>query len=360
MAKINCIEQTHEENYSLFLGDSLEVLPSIPDASVHLSVYSPPFAKESGGALYTYSSSPRDFSNATSYKDFFDAYEMLVKEITRVTKPGCFTAVHTMAVPATCNLGNYLTDFPGHIIQTHVQCRNKKCKADAWEKSHGICGHGWFDYIAEHVIWKEPLAVRLRTMAKGLNHSTTVENCEFADFAGGDKVLMFRAKGTREANITHPTGFQNYYGATQPPHDLDRFKNWTGDQKENIRSHYIWRRYASCIWDDIRGTLGEYERDSDFSPVLPYEAARDKDDERHVHPLQLDVIARCVDMRTNPGDTVLTPFMGVGSEVYQAVRMGRRGLGIELKPTYYAQAVKNCATATVEKSTEAVLPGFEP
>jgi DNA modification methylase len=166
---------------------------------------------------------------------------------------------------------------------------------------------------------------------------------------------MFRAKGTRDRHIEHPTGFQDYYGSQQPPHTLDRYKGWTGDQKENLRSHYIWRRYASCIWDDIRGTLGEYERDDSYSPVLPYEAARDANDERHVHPLQLDVIARCVELRTNPGDVVLTPFAGVGSEVYQAVRMGRKGLGVELKPSYWRQAVKNCATATIQTPREEEL-----
>jgi DNA modification methylase len=323
------IEQLHEKDYSLFNGDSLEILPDIPSESVHLTVYSPPFAKEGGGALYTYSSSPRDFSNAVTYQDFFDGYTLLAKEIARITKPGCFSAVHAMDVPESCNLGNSLTDFPGDIIRMH--------------QSLG------FDYVSRHVIWKEPLAVRNRTMAKGLAHMTIVENSNLADVAGGDYVLMLRKKGERESPVAHPNGLLEYFGAQPVPHELHRFRGWTGDQKENRYSHWIWRRYASCIWDDIRGTLGEFDKGTDYAPVLPYEEARDKDDEKHVHPLQLDVIARCLELRTNPGDVVLSPFAGVGSEVYQAVRMGRRGIGVELKPSYYRQAVKNCATATAPR-----------
>lgn len=329
-----CIDQFHAPEYSLFHGDCLEVMPSIPDESIDLSVYSPPFAKKDGGALYTYSSSPRDFSNARTYEEFFEAYRYLAEQIKRVTRPGCYTAVHCMDIPATCNLGNTLTDFPGDIIRMHADLG--------------------FDYIARHQIWKEPLAVRNRTMAKGLAHQTIVENSNLADVAGGDYLLMLRKKGQREKPVTHENGLLEYYGAQTVPSDLQHLRGMVGDQKLNRFSHWIWRRYASCIWDDIRGTLGEFDQ-GDYAPVLPYEEARDKDDEKHVHPLQLDVIARAVELRTNPGDTVLTPFMGVGSEVYQPVRMGRKAVGVELKPTYYAQSVRNCANAKQEISAEREL-----
>ncbi len=322
---INCIDQTHTPDYSLFLGDSCEIIQSLPDASIDLSVYSPPFAKEGGGALYNYSSSPRDFSNAKSYKDFFEQYRFLISHIARLTKPGCYTAVHCMDVPESCNLGNHLTDFPGDIIRAHADFG--------------------FAYVARHVIWKEPLAVRNRTMAKGLAHQTIVENADLADVAGGDYVLMLRKKGVRDKPVTHENGLLQYYGAAEIPVELRQLRGMKGDQKQNRFSHWIWRRYASCIWDDIRGTLGEFEY-GDYDPVLPYEEARDADDEKHVHPLQLDVIARCLELRTNPGDVTYTPFLGIGSEVYQAVRMGRRAIGSDLKRTYYEQSKRNCARAS--------------
>lgn len=329
--KLMTIEQIHEPNYSLFHGDSCEILPSLPDESIDLTVYSPPFAKEGGGALYTYSSSERDFSNAKTLKDFMDQYRFLVEHITRVTKPGCFSAVHCTDIPASANLGNFLYDFPGDIIRLHQELG--------------------FQYVSRHVIWKEPLAVRNRTMAKGLAHKTIVDNANLADVAGGDYVLMLRKKGERDKPVAHPTGLHEYYGAMQIPHDLHQYRGWTGDQKENRYSHWIWRRYASCIWDDIRGCLGEYDY-GDYAPCLEYEKARDADDEKHVHPLQLDVIARCLELRTNPGDRVLTPFMGVGSEVYQSVRMGRKAIGVDLKPTYYRQAIRNCALAEKAQNSE--------
>ncbi len=325
------IEQHHAPSYSLFNGDCCEVMADIPDESVDFSVYSPPFATKNGAGLYTYSSSPRDFSNAKSYEDFFQQYRFLVSHIARVTKPGCFSAVHCMDVPFSCNIGNYLTDFPGDIIRLHAELG--------------------FAYIARHVIWKEPLNVRNRTMAKGLTHQSVCDNSNLVDVAGGDYLLMLRKKGERPP-VTHENGLVRYFGAAKVPSELTQYRGWKGDQKQNLYSHWIWRRYASCIWDDIRGTLGQYEPTDNYDPVLPYEEAKDQDDERHVHPLQLDVIARALELRTNPGDVVLTPFAGVGSEVYQSVRMGRKAIGIELKPTYWRQAVKNCARAFDEHIKE--------
>jgi DNA modification methylase len=131
-----------------------------------------------------------------------------------------------------------------------------------------------------------------------------------------------------------------YHGASLPHADVARYRGHDGSQIENRYSQWVWRQYASSVWDDIRGNLGQFDERSHMA-VLPYREARDEEDEKHVHPLQLDVIRRAVDLRTNPGETVLTPFMGVGSEVYAAVELGRLGLGIELKPAYYRQAVKN-------------------
>jgi len=304
-----CLDQIHTDDYSLFNGDCLAVMGALPSESIHLSVYSPPFC-----ALYTYSNDERDLSNSRNRDEFLEHYGLVVDEISRITKPGRCTAVHTADISASCNLGNFLYDFSGDVIRMH--------------EARG------FKYIARHHIWKEPLGVRNRTMAKGLAHKTVCDDATLCDVAGADYLLVFRRDGGNDEPVAHPRGIYDYFGEDQPPQDLRPLRGMDGDQKTNKWSHHIWRRYASSSWHDIR-----------IRNVLPYEAARDVEDERHVHALQLDVIARAVELRSNPGDTVLTPFMGVGSEVFQAVAMGRKGVGIELKPSYYRQAVKNCATA---------------
>ena len=288
----------------------------LPDGAIDFSIYSPPFC-----ALYTYSNDLRDLSNSRNYAEFMVHYELVVKGIARLTKPGRCTAVHTMDVPDSCNLGNFLTDFPGDIIRLHER-------------------HG-FKYVARHHIWKEPLGVRNRTMAKGLAHKTVCIDSTLCDVAGADYLLVFRKEGRNENPVNHDRGLTEYYGEDKPPADLASFKGWQGDQKLNKWSHHIWRRYASSSWHDIR--LGN---------VLPYQEARDAEDEKHVHPLQLDVIARAVELRSAVGEVVFTPFMGVGSEVYQAVVMGRRGIGAELKPSYYRQAVRNVAEAGTKREQE--------
>jgi DNA modification methylase len=171
-------------------------------------------------------------------------------------------------------------------------------------------------------------------MAKGLSHKQITEDSTLADVAGADYLLMFRKVGENKAPVTHATGLQSYAGERTIPEELQPFKNWSGKQTENRYSHWIWRQYASSFWDDIR-----------IGRVLPYEETREKDDERHVHPLQLDVIDRIVELYSNPGEVVLTPFMGVGSEVYSPVSMGRKAIGIELKDSYYKQAKINLSMA---------------
>jgi DNA modification methylase len=306
--------QTITEKYALYNGDCIEVMSDMPDKSIDLSVYSPPFC-----ALYTYSNDLRDLSNSRNYEEFFQHYALVVEQIARITKPGRCTAVHSMDVPDSCNLGNFLTDLPGDIIRLH--------------QKHG------FKYVARHHIWKEPLGVRNRTMAKGLAHKTVCEDASLCDVAGADYLLMFRRDGKNEVPVSHERGLLRYYGTDQPPHELQQYRGMEGDQKQNRYSHWCWRRYASSSWHDV-----------DISNVLPYQDARDSEDEKHVHPLQLDVIARAIELRSNPGEVVFTPFMGVGSEVYQAVVMGRRGVGAELKPSYYRQAVKNLAAADKPKT----------
>jgi hypothetical protein len=197
-------------------------------------------------------------------------------------------------------------------------------------------------------VWKEPLTVRNRTMMKSLAHKTIVDDSSRCSNASADYLLVFRKPGENPVPIEHPTGLDEYAGARQMPAELQRYRGWTGNQIENRYSHWIWRQYASAFWDDVR-----------LDRVLPYRESRDEEDEKHVHPLQLDVIDRTVVLWSNPGETVLTPFMGVGSEVYSAVRQGRRGVGVELKPSYYRQAVKNLASIGTEHEDQSWLDTVE-
>lgn len=315
---MNVIDQHIAENFAIYNGDSAEILPAIPDESVHLSVYSPPFATEDGGCLYHYSSSDRDLSNSRTYAEFFEHYEYIVSEIHRATMPGRISAVHCMDVPKRgANICGYL-DFPGDIIRLHEKVG--------------------FEYLPRICIWKEPLAVRNRTMTKALAHRQIVEDSTKTNVAAADYLIPFRKKGENPVPVTHEGGLLAYAGEREMPSSLLKYKGWKGKQTENRFSHWIWRQYASCFWDDIR-----------LDRVMPYRECKDHADERHVHPLQLDVIERCCVLWSNPGETVLTPFMGVGSEVYGAVVNGRRGIGIELKETYYRQALRNITEAKIQE-----------
>jgi DNA modification methylase len=320
-------EQLIKENYAIYNSDCMEVLPTLKDESVDLSVYSPPFA-----GLYNYSSSERDFSNCESKEQFLEQYEFLIKEVARVTKKGRITAVHcTDVFDNTCRLW----DFPNEIIRLH----NK---------------YG-FEYRNRITIWKEPLKVRMRTMVQSLMHKFIVEDSTKCFTAMPDYVLIFTKKGENEVPVTNPNGLKRYFGATPIlPNILTAWNNanksklnevelWDylnrefkehKDPKSNKLSHYIWQRYASSVWDDIR-----------IDNVLPFRDSREEDDEKHVHPLQLDVIDRIVELYSNEGEVVLTPFMGVGSEVYSPVSLGRKAIGIELKDSYFKQAKINLGLA---------------
>lgn len=302
-------DQDLGERHAIYCGDCMEVTPGLPDGSVHFSLYSPPFA-----GLYHYSSSDRDLSNCRDYAEFFEHYEFVVREIHRATMPGRMTAVHCMDVPSGNTGLDYLVDFPGDIIRLHDRCG--------------------FRYVARYHVWKEPLTVRNRTMTKALAHKSLVEDSSRCTVASADYLLVFRRQGENPVPIEHPMGLSEYSGERQIPPELLTYRGWTGKQTENRLSHWIWRQYASAFWDDVR-----------LDRVLPYKPARDEEDEKHVHPLQLDVIDRALVLWSNEDETVLTPFMGVGSEVYAAILAGRKAVGVELKPSYYAQAKKNIRSA---------------
>jgi hypothetical protein len=317
-------DQSITDRWAIYCGDCLEVMPTMPDGSVHLSVYSPPFA-----GLYQYSSSERDLSNSRNYDEFMEHYGYVIAELARLTMPGRMTAVHCMDVPSGNTGCDTLRDFPGDIIRAHAP-------------------HG-FDYVARYHVWKEPLTVRNRTMTKALAHKTIVDDSSRCTVASADYLLVFRRRGENPVPIEHPNGLLEYAGAREVPRDVIGYRGWQGKQTENRYSHWIWRQYASAFWDDVR-----------LDRVLPYREARDEEDEKHVHPLQLDVIDRCLTLWSNPGESVLTPFMGVGSEVYSAVRNDRLGIGIELKPSYYRQAVKNLESIEVRGDQETLSLDLEP
>lgn len=313
------------DDYAIYESDCMYILPKLEKDSIDLSIYSPPFA-----GLYNYSSHPNDFSNCESTTQFLEQYDFLVQEIARVTKPGRITAVHCTDIIHRDH-GECLWDFPHEIIRVH--------------ENHG------FRYRNRITVWKEPLKVRMRTMVRSLMHKFIVEDSTECFTAMPDYVLVFKRAGENKVPVTHDKGLTRYFGATPIlPNILEsynsangtsyseatlwdhlnkKYKTWD-DPKTNKLSHYIWQRYASSVWDDIR-----------IDNVLPFKESKDEDDEKHVHPLQLDVIDRLVELYSNPGETVMTPFMGVGSEVYSPVSLGRKAVGIELKDTYFRQAAEN-------------------
>lgn len=308
-------DQVITDNYAIYNSDCMEIVSELPENSMDLVIYSPPFA-----GLYNYSSSERDFSNCDSKEQFLEMYEFLIAELARVTKKGRINAVHVTDIHT--NTGR-LWDLPGEVIKIH--------------EKYGM------EYHNRITIWKEPLKVRMRTMVQSLMHKFIVEDATRCFTAMPDYVLIFKKKGDAETPVTHPNGLNDFeYFGENPFLDAHKEtygnygqfrKKWLkfeGDQRENKLSHLTWQRYASSVWDDVR-----------IDNVLPFRDSKEEDDEKHVHALQLDVIDRIVYLYTNPGETVLTPFMGVGSEVYSPVSMGRKAIGIELKDSYFKQATIN-------------------
>jgi len=318
MSKVK--EQLITDDYAIYNDDCMNVIKELDDKSMDLVVYSPPFAN-----LYTYSSDPKDMSNCDSTQEFLTHFEFLVKELSRVTKDGRINALHITDI---CDVTGSLSDFPHEIIKIY--------------KKYG------FEYKNRVTIWKEPLKVRIKTMVQSLMHKFIVEDSTKCFTAMPDYVLIFTKKGDNEVPVTHPFGIEHYAGEIPIlPNILRAWNNanntdfnevilWehlkTINKNDEVTkmNHYIWQRYASSVWDDIR-----------IDNVLPFRDGKEEDDEKHVHPLQLDVIDRIVELYSNPNEVILTPFMGVGSEVFSAVSMGRKAIGVELKDSYFKQATIN-------------------
>jgi DNA modification methylase len=301
------IDQEIRDRYSLYHADCMEVMPELPAKSIDLSVYSPPFPE-----LYQYSNDPRDMTNCTSYDESIEQYGYVVRQIARLTKPGRLSCVHCTDLKR----GQiYQRDFPGDVIRVHEDA-----------------GMHFFCRIT---VWKDPWHFARRTRMVTLMHKTLTEDSALSRVAPPDYLLVFKKAGVNAEPITHEKGLRRYAGATPIPPQLVRdFAEYRGDPRKNLMSHWIWRQYASPVWMDVRRKR-----------LLPYADAKENPEEKHVCPLQLDVIDRCLTLWSNPGDVVLTPFMGVGSEVYCAVVHERRAIGVELKASYYRQAVQNVRVA---------------
>jgi DNA modification methylase len=293
---MNVVNQHIDKNFSLYNGDSAEIMKGLPDNSVHYEIYSPPFA-----SLYTYSNSERDLGNCRNYSEFFAHFEFIAKELHRILKPGRLMSVHCMDMPIMKGKEGYIgiSDFPGDLIRLFQKIG--------------------FIYHSRVVIWKDPLIEATRTKSIGLLHKSVVKDSAICRHGLPDYVITMRKDGDNAEPIAHPEGFTEFIG------------DGTIEEKRETYSHHVWRRYASPVWMDINQTY-----------TLNKSSAREEKDEKHICPLQLDVISRCIELWSNPDDIVFTPFLGIGSEIYQALIMRRRGIGIELKSSYYEQAVKNC------------------
>lgn len=305
------IDQYQGKNFALYNGDCVEVAKGLPDNSIHYSIFSPPFA-----SLYTYSNSERDMGNCKTDEEFYENFRFLVKELYRIIMPGRLVSFHCMDIPAMKERDGYigLKDFPGDLIRI-FQLEN-------------------FIYHSRVTIWKDPLIEATRTKALGLMHKQLCKDSSMCRQGLPDYLITMRKPGENEEMISHLDGLTSFIGENEP--------------KEGNFSHQVWRKYASPVWMDINQ-----------SNTLQRASAREEKDERHICPLQLDVIARGIELWTNPNDIVFSPFAGIGSEIYQAIKMGRKGIGIELKESYYEQAVKNCQRAENETYQETLLDLIE-
>lgn len=294
---LNVIDQAQGHGWTAYNGDSCEILTGIPDETIGFSVFSPPFA-----SLYTYSNSERDLGNSKSYDEFFEHFGFIISQLYRTAMSGRNCSVHCMNLPTSKQHHGYIgiQDFRGDIIR-------------AFEKE------GWI-YHSEVCIWKDPVTAMQRTKALGLLHKQIVKDSCMSRQGVPDYLVTFRKPGENPHPVSgRLTEFIGDQAAFQPTKNL---------------SIDIWQKYASPVWMDINP-----------SNTLQYRAAREQNDERHICPLQLDVIERALQLWSLKGDVVLSPFMGIGSEGYVSIKTGRKFIGIELKASYFRQAVKNLQAA---------------
>ena len=307
------IDQTITDDWALYQGDCIEVTRGLLENSVHYSIFSPPFL-----SLYVYSDDERDMGNSKNDAEFYSHFSYLIPELYRVLKPGRLVTVHCSLVPTTINHDGMigLRDFPGELVRLFKRFN--------------------FIYHSKVLVWKDPLLQATRTKALVLAHKQISKDATRCAMGFGDELLTFRKPGENEEPVAHGRGFERYIGEKPEPK-----KPKKDDARTNKYSHMVWQRYASPVWFDIRQ-----------SDTLNFRAARADKDERHICPLQLQTIARCLELWTNPGDVVLSPFTGIGSEGYESLLMGRRFVGVELKRSYYDTAINNLKSAKKNKGAK--------
>lgn len=315
MATVNAVDQVVTDRYAIYQGDACELIRGIPAESVDFGIHSPPFE-----GLYKFSNYDRDISNNDG-PQFWEHYAFLIQELHRVTKPGRLHSVHCMQLPTSKTRHGFIgmRDFRGEIVRAYEDA-------------------GWI-FHSEVCIWKDPVVAQQRTKSIRLLHKQITKDSTISGMGLADYIVTFRKPGDNADPVDGP--FDRWAGDDSLDVSFEAYerqrkqlesqgkKAWPFEQ---WRSILIWQRYASPVWSDI-----------DQTNTLQYRGGRDEKDEQHISPLQLDVIERCVDLWSIPGETVLTPFLGIGSEVYVAVEMGRKGIGFELKPSYFKQAVRNLA-----------------
>ena len=326
MSKVG--QQVITEDYALYNGDCIETMQSLPDESIGFVCFSPPFS-----SLYSYSNDHRDLSNCKTKEEFFTHFGYVVEQLTRLVMPGRIVAVHCMDLPMFKNQGDEIGiwDFPSGLREV-------------------FDSFGWI-FHARIMVWKDPLIAATRTKSIGLAHKQIVKDSSICRTGIADQILVFRKSGENPKPIKHPRGLSEYYGERSIPKNLDHYiamqQELQGDGiepnpydgRKDKRSHWIWQQYASPVYFDVRETR-----------VLPYRGGRDPDDQRHICPLQLDVVERCMELWSTEGDTFLTPFGGIGTEAFVAVKNGRKAILAELKTSYFRQAVKNLQSAKKQRS----------
>lgn len=305
------LDQFVAEKYACYLGDSVEVIKGVPSESIHYTIFSPPFS-----SLFTYSASSRDMGNCNDAQ-FYSHFDYLVPEMFRVTIPGRLCTLHCSDIPAMKERDGWmgLKDFPGELRIIMER-------------------HGWI-YHSRHVVWKNPLIEATRTKALGLMHKQLVKDSSRCRAGLPDYLMTFMKPGGNPFPISHGRGFEEYVGGDAEPR-----QSKSDDPAVNKYSHHVWQRYASPVWMDINQTN-----------TLNVRLAREKNDERHICPLQLDVIARCLELWSLPGETVASWFAGIGSEGYQSLLMGRRFIGVELKEAYYKVMLRYLKQAASSKKS---------
>jgi hypothetical protein len=305
---INAVNQVVTDRYAIYEGDSCELIRGIPSDTIHFGIHSPPFE-----GLYKFSNFDRDISNNDT-DGFWTHYQFLIQELLRVTMPGRIHAVHCMQLPTSKIRHGHIgmRDFRGEIVRAYEDA-------------------GWI-FHSEVCIWKDPVVAQQRTKSIRLLHKQITKDSTISGQGLADYMLMFRKPGDNPEPVDGM--FDRYVGYGNEPASIGSriASGKSAADAEKWFSIEVWQRYASPVWMDINQTR-----------TLQYRAGRDDKDEQHISPLQLDVIERCIELWSNPGDVVLTPFLGIGSEVYGAVVAGRRGVGFELKPSYFRQAVRNIA-----------------